>query len=164
MEGGFIFWNQPLRVSGPRGVADAAGTIRSLVEVSGILLGERLMGSLEGDRVHVWRTSPLARAGDVVEFRGTLRAEGDGSVIEGQVGFNLRTRVQFVGCLVLGLLILGVGAVHWLRDATAGEQVVVVGAFITVATLVWIYSSRQLAWKQIAFIEGELARAVSGPG
>jgi hypothetical protein len=35
----------------------------------------------------------------VVEFRGALRADDDGSVIEGSVGYNLSTRLQFVGSL-----------------------------------------------------------------
>jgi len=158
----FIFWTQRLQVSGPRGPHAVAETIRSLINISGISVNERLMGALDGDSIRVWRTAPLAQAGDVVEFRGALRAEGEGSVIEGSVGYNLRTRMQFVGCLAFGLFLTAVGVVHWMQDLSPGKELAAVGAFVTLATLMWIYSSRKLAWKQIAFIEDELARAVTG--
>ncbi len=60
----------------------------------------------------------------------------------------------------MGLFIAGTGAVHWLQDLPQGRELAAVGAFVTGATLLWIYSSRKLAWKQIAFIEHELGRAV----
>ncbi len=161
MKAGFIFWQQDLRVAGPRGLGAVADRIRSSITVSGITVNERLVGAIDGDNIRVWRTAPFAQAGDIVEFRGVLRADGDGSVIEGSVAFNLRTRLQFLGCLVLGLLLTGVGLLHWLRDLTPGMELAGVGAFVTVATLAWIYSSRQLAWKQIAFIEDQLARSVA---
>lgn len=162
MERGFIFWRQDLRVTGPAGVGDVAQRIRALITVSGVSVNERLIGAMESDRIRVWRTAPLAQAGDVVEFRGTLRAEGDGSVIEGRLEYNLRTKVQFVGCLALGVLLTLAGLYHWMRDLSRGEEITAVGAVITVATVLWIYSSRKLVWKQIAFIEDELTRALSG--
>jgi len=160
MNDGFVFWQQPLRVSGPCDPRSAAGKIRSLITVSGITINERLMGAMDGDGVRVWRTAPFAQAGDIVEFRGVLRAEGEGSVVEGAVGYNLRTRFQFVGCLVLGVLLTAVGVLEWLRDAANGLQLAGIGAAVTLATLAWIYSSRKLVWKQIAFIEEQLTQAL----
>ncbi|MCK5365919.1 MAG: hypothetical protein KAR22_23245 [Gammaproteobacteria bacterium] len=157
----FIFWKQELRVSGPCDPRAVAGRIRSLISVGGLTVKERLIGAMDGDHVRVWRTAPLAQAGDVVEFRGVLRAEGDGSAIDGTVGYNLRTKFQFVGCLVLGLFLTAVGLFHWLEDLSPGLELVGVGLIITVATLLWIYSSRKLTWKQVAFIEDELARSVA---
>ncbi len=161
MKEGFIFWKQELRVSGPCDPRAVAGRIRSLISVGGLTVKERLIGVMDGDHVRVWRTAPLAQAGDVVEFRGVLRAEGDGSAIDGTVGYNLRTKFQFVGCLVLGLFLTAVGLFHWLEDLSPGLELVGVGLIITVATLLWIYSSRKLTWKQVAFIEDQLARSVA---
>ena len=158
MELGFIFWKQALRVSGPSDLAAVTVRIRSLITVSGVTVNERLMGAMEGETIRVWRTAPLAQAGDIVEFRGVLRAEAEGSVIEGSVAYNLRTKFQFVGCLVLGLFLALVGVINWMRDLTPGTELAAVGAVVTVATLLWIYSSRRLVWKQIAFIEEQLGR------
>lgn len=161
MKDPFVFWTQRLRVSGPCNPGDVAGRIRSLINISGVSVNERLVGALDGDNIRVWRTAPLAQAGDVVEFRGVLRAENDGSVIEGSLTYNLRTKAQFVGCLGFGLFLSAVGVAHWLQDLSPGKELAAVGAFVTFATLLWIYSSRKLAWKQIAFIEDELARSVA---
>ena len=160
MLGDLVFWEKDLQVAGSRGVGDVAERIRALITVSGVSVKERLIGSLDGERLHVWRTAPMAQAGDVAEFRGTLRAEGKGSVIEGSVAYNLRTKIQFIGCLVLGILLTLAGLVHWLQDLDQGREITGVGGFVTAATLLWIYSSRKLVWKQIAFIEDELRRAV----
>ncbi len=161
MKEGFIFWKQDMRVSGPCDVRAVAGRIRSLISVGGLTVKERLIGTMDGDSVRVWRTAPLAQAGDVVEFRGVLRAEGDGSAIEGTVGYNLRTKIQFVGCLALGSFLTAVGLFHWLRDLPSGKELAGVGLIATLAMLVWVYSSRKLAWKQVAFIEDQLARSVA---
>jgi len=161
MKDPFIFWTQHLRVTGPCGPGAVAERIRSLITVSGISVNERLIGALDGESIRVWRTAPLAQAGDVVEFRGALRADGDGSAIEGSLGYNLRTKLQFVGCLAFGLFLAAVGVVHWVQDLSPGMELAAVGAFVTLATLMWIYSSRKLVWKQIAFIEDELARSVA---
>jgi hypothetical protein len=161
MSDGFIFWKQDLRVSGSCDPAAVAGKIRSLITVSGVTINERLVGAMDGESIRVWRTAPLAQAGDVAEFRGVLCAEGDGSVIEGSVGYNLRTKLQFIGCLVLGLFLTAVGLLNWMRELAPGIELAGVGGIVTVATLVWIYSSRKLVWKQIAFIEDQLAKAVA---
>ena len=158
---GFIFWTKSLRVAGPCEPAAVAGRIRSLITVSGITINERLIGAMEGDSIRVWRTAPLAQAGDIVEFRGVLRADGDGSVIEGSLGYNLRTKFQFIGCLALGLFLSLVGLLNWMRDLAPGMKLAAVGAVVTVATLLWIHASRELVWKQIAFIEEQLAKAVA---
>ncbi len=161
MKHGFIFWKQGLRVSGSCDPGVAAGRIRSLISLTGLTVAERLVGGVDGDSIRVWRSAPLANAGDVVEFRGVLRADGDGSVIEGTVAYNLRARVQFVGCIVLGLFLTVAGLIQWSRDLTPGTDLAGVGLIITVATLLWVYSSRKLVWKQVAFIEDQLARSVA---
>ncbi len=161
MKEGFIFWKQDLRISGPCDPGTVALRIRSVTSIRGLNVKERLIGTMDGDGIRVWRTAPLAHGGDVVEFRGKLRADGDGSVIEGSVGYNLRTKSQFFGCLVLGLFLIAAGLLHWLGDSTQGLDLAGLGLIATVAMLVWIYSSRKLAWKQVAFIKDELARSVA---
>ncbi len=161
MKEGFIFWQQELRVSGPCDPRAVAGRIRSLLSVGGMTVGERLMGAMDGDSIRVWRTTPLAMAGDVVEFRGVLRAEGDGCAIEGTVGYNLRTKFQFAGCLVLASFLTAAGLFDWLRDLPSGIELAGIGLILTLVMLVWMVSSRKLAWKQVAFIEDQLARSVA---
>ncbi len=161
MKEGFIFWRQELRVSGPCDPRAVAERIRSLISVGGRTATERLMGAMDGDQVRVWRTAPVAMTGDVVEFRGVLRAEGDGCAIEGTVGYNLRTKFQFVGCLALASFLTATGLFHWLRDLSSGIELAGIGLILTLVMLVWIYSSRELAWKQVAFIEDQLARSVA---
>ena len=161
LKGGFIFWKQELCVSGPCDADVVAGRVRSLISTSGLTVKERLVGAMDGDSIRVWRTAPFAQTGDVVEFRGLLRADGDGSAIEGSIGYNLRTKFQFVGCLVLGLFLTGAGLIHRLREPTQGMDLAGVGLIVTLTILVWIYSSRKLTWKQVAFIEDQLARSVA---
>ena len=132
-----------------------------MVTISGISISERLMGVVEGDGIRVWRTAPLAQMGDIVEFRGVLRAEGEGTVIEGSVAYNLRSQLQFAGCLVLGLCLAGVGLFNGMQELAPGKELAGVGGIVTIATLAWIYSSRKLVWKQIAFIEEQLTKAVA---
>lgn len=161
MKDGFIFWQQELRVGGPCDANAVAARIRSLISITGPSVSERLIGEMDGDGIRVWRTAPMTPAGDVVEFRGVLRAEDDGSVIEGSVGYSVRTKIQFVGCLALGLFLTGAGLIHWLRESTRGMDLAGLGLIVTVVMLVWIYSSRKLTWKQVAFIEDQLARSVA---
>ena len=160
MNDGFVFWQKPLRLSGAADPASAAVSIRSLITVSGIAINERLVGAMDGDALRVWRNAPLAQAGDIVEFRGVLRADGEGSVIEGSVGYKLRTKIQFVGCLALGVLLTALGLLQWLREASNGLQLAGIGALVTLGMLAWVYSSRKLVWKQIAFIEEQLTKAL----
>jgi hypothetical protein len=161
MKEGFIFWQQELRVSGPCDPRTVAERIRSLLSVGGLTATERLIGAMDGDHVRVWRTAPVAMTGDVVEFRGVLRAEGDGCAIEGTVGYSLRTKFQFAGCLALASFLTATGLFHWLRDLSSGIELAGIGLILTLVMLVWIYSSRELAWKQVAFIEDQLARSVA---
>ena len=161
MKQGFIFWKQKLRVSGPCDAGGVAERIHSLISVGGLTAAERLVGTMDGDGIRVWRLTPLAMTSDVVEFQGVLRAEGDGCAIEGTVGYNLRTKFQFVGCLALASFLTAAGLFHWLRDLPSGIEVAGIGLILTLVMLVWIYSSRKLAWKQVAFIEDQLARSVA---
>ncbi len=49
----------------------------------------------------------------------------------------------------------------WRTVVAAARWVAGIGLILTLVMLVWIYSSRELAWKQVAFIEDQLARSVA---
>ena len=158
-----VFWRQPLSVAGTCGPDTALGRIRALIarEGRGIGMAERLLGRIDGHRLEVWRAAPLAQLGDTVEFVGELRASGEGSVVEGELRYRLRTRVQFVGCLLLAAAIAAVGVLRLLADRDGGD-LIGIGAVIGVATLFWMYSSRQMVGHQARFIRERLAQAIEG--
>lgn len=161
MSGGFIFWKQELRVSGPRSTAEALARLRSLLSAGRFDLKERLSGAIEESRVRVWRKAPLAGAGDAVEFEGSLRPGGEGTVIEGTVQYKLATKVQFAGLLAIGLGIVVVGAFQTLAGMPAGGELLGIGGFIALVALLWIYSSNRMKHEQIQFIEARLNEVVA---
>lgn len=161
MSGGFIFWKQELRVAGPRSTAQALARLRSLLSADRFDLKERLSGAVEESRVRVWRKAPLAGAGDAVEFEGSLRPGGEGTVIEGTLQYKLATKLQFAGLLAIGSGIVVVGAFQKLAGMEAGEELLGIGGFIALVALVWIYSSNRMKHEQIQFIEARLNEVVA---
>ncbi|MBM3359489.1 MAG: hypothetical protein FJY54_17410 [Betaproteobacteria bacterium] len=158
---GFIFWKQDLRVAGSGSTADAVARLRTQLSASRFAFQERLVGTLEGSRLRAWRASPFGQAGDVVEFEGTLRPAAEGTVIEGSVQYKTATKVQFTGLLVIGFVLLAVGAFQKLSDPHSGAEPLGMGGFITLLTLFWIYSSSKMKHTQIQFIESRLGEAVA---
>ena len=160
MREGFIFWQQDVRLLGSNPLADADSRLRGILYGGPLTLTDRLTGTMEGPMLTLWRTGPFAQAGDIVEFRGALRPDGDGCVIEGTVNYKLRTKVQFLGCLVFGIVLVGIGFFQAIRDASPGIELSGVGAVVAVATLLWIFASRNMVKSQIAFIESKLGEAL----
>jgi len=161
MSGGFIFWKQELRVAGPGSTADALARLRSLLSADRFGLKERLTGAIEESRVRVWRKAPLAGAGDAVEFEGSLRPGGEGTVIEGSLQYKLATKIQFAGLLAIGLSLLVVGVFQKLAGTPSGGGLLGSGGFIALVTLLWIYSSNRMKHEQIQFIETRLKEVVA---
>jgi len=161
MSGGFIFWKQELRVAGPGSTADALARLRSLLSADPFGLKERLTGAIEESRVRVWRKAPLAGAGDAVEFEGSLRPGGEGTVIEGSLQYKLATKIQFAGLLAIGLGLLVVGLFQKLAGTPSGGGLLGSGGFIALVTLLWIYSSNRMKHEQIQFIEARLNEVVA---
>lgn len=161
MSGGFIFWKQELRVAGPRSTAEALARFRSLLSANRFDLKERLSGAVKESRVRVWRKAPLAGAGDAVEFEGSPRPGGEGTVIEGSLQYKLATKVQFAGLLAIGLGIVVVGAFQTLAGMPAGRELLGIGGFIALVALLWIYSSNRMKHEQIQFIEARLNEVVA---
>jgi len=161
MSGGFIFWKQELRVAGPGSTADASARLRSLLSADRFGLKESLTGAIEESRVRVWRKAPLAGAGDAVEFEGSLRPGGAGTVIEGSLQYKLATKVQFAGLLAIGLGLLVVGVFQKLAGTPSGGGLLGIGGFIALVALLWIYSSNRMKHEQIQFIEARLNEVVA---
>jgi hypothetical protein len=161
MSGGFIFWKQELRVAGPGSTAEALARLRSLLSADRFDLKDRLTGAIEESRVRVWRKAPLAGAGDAVEFEGSLRPGGEGTVIEGSLQYKLATKIQFAGLLAIGLGLLVVGVFQKLAGTPSGGGLLGGGGFIALVTLLWIYSSNRMKHEQIQFIEARLNEVVA---
>lgn len=161
MSTGFIFWKQDLRVSGPCPTAKAVARLRSLLAADRFNVTERLSGAIEESRFRVWRKALLAGAGDAVEFQGSLRPGGEGTVIEGSLQYKLATKIQFTGLLAIGLGIVIVGAFQKLAGMPAGGELLGIGGFIALVALLWIYSSYRMKHEQIQFIEARLNEVVA---
>lgn len=156
-----VLWQLPLRVVGACNADTAVARIHSLLasEGRGIGIGERLVGRVRGRELRVWRSAPLAQLGDTVELAGELRDTEGGSAVEGVLRYRLRTRVQFVGCLLIAAALVLVGLARLGTDA-GGVELVAIGAGVGLATLLWIYSSRQMVEHQAHFIRERLAQAL----
>ncbi len=148
-------------MAGPGSTADAVAKLRSLLSADRLGLKEHLRGTIEESRVRVWRKAALAGAGDAVEFEGSLRPGGEGTVIEGSLQYKLATKVQFAGLLAIGLGLLVVGVFQKLAGTPSGEGLLGSGGFIALVTLLWIYSSNRMKHEQIQFIEARLNEVVA---
>jgi hypothetical protein len=160
MSEGFIFWRRPLRVAGPNSQRDSLARLRALVQGRRFGVGTRLIGTVAGPdsapSIRLWRKGLLAAAGDVIEFRGTLRAEGEGSAFEGELCYAFGTKFQFVGLLIMGAVLLFAGAVREFEGAARDEGMLGIGLAVAVVAAVWIYSSSRTREEQIRFIEEHL--------
>ena len=157
----FIFWEQPLRVAGPGSTANAVARLNAQFSAGRFGSKERLAGLLRGSRLKAWRATLLGRAGDVVEFDGELRASAEGTVIEGTVRYQNATRIQFVGLLVIGVLLTAAGITQRFSGAAASAELLGLGLFVTVVTVIWIVSSAGMRHIQVQFLEEKLGEIVA---
>lgn len=166
MSEGLIFWRRPLRVAGPRPAHEALARLRMLIQGRRFGVGLRLIGTIRGQdsapALRLWRKGLLSAAGDVIEFRGTLRADGEGSAFEGELSYAFGTRFQFVGLLVVGAVLLFAGAVRELEGAAGDTGMLGMGLVVAGVAAVWIYSSSRTRGDQIKFIEEHLESCVDG--
>jgi len=167
MSNGFIFWRQALRVAGPRPAHEAILRLREFTQPRRFSVGERLAGRIEGPgsapHLRLWRKGTLSAAGDVVEFDGTLRAEGDGSAIEGSLAYTVGSKVQFVGLLAIGVVLTVMGALQRPDAAPPADGMFYFGLLLFGVAALWIFSSSQMRHEQVRFIEAHLAEAVGAP-
>jgi len=98
----------------------------------------------------------LGRAGDVVEFDGEIRSAGEGTVIEGVVRYQAATKIQFAGLLAIGVVLTVAGVTQKLSGTAAGPELLGLGLFVTVVTVLWIGSSAGMRHVQVQFLEEKL--------
>ncbi|MDP1537200.1 MAG: hypothetical protein Q8L95_08465 [Burkholderiales bacterium] len=151
----FIFWRQPLRLTGPVSPAGVMVQLHALLSAGRFSFQDRLVGSLQGNRLRVRKKNLAGYAGDAVEFDGILRAGDPGCVIEGTLQYRLQTKFQFVGLLAIGLGVVAIGVAH--ADGTLAA----VGGFVAMLTLIWIYAGHRTRHLQIRFIEDKLNEVVA---
>jgi hypothetical protein len=156
-----IFWEQPFRVAGPGSTANAVARLSAQFSVGRFGSKERLTGSLRGSRLKAWRATLLGRAGDVVEFDGEIRSAGEGTVIDGVVRYQAATKIQFAGLLAIGVLLTIAGVTQKLAGTAAGPELLSLGLFVTVVTVVWIWSSAGMRHVQVQFIEEKFREIVA---
>lgn len=168
MSEGLIFWHRRLRVAGPRAPREALERLQNVLSgrASGFaVMGQRLVGSIRGTpadpHIALWRRSPLSAAGDVIEFRGTVKSDGEGSAFEGELAYSFGTKLQFVGLLVVGALLLLAGAVRQLEGTASDRGMLLLGVLVAGVAAVWIYSSSRTRGDQIRFIERHLESCVA---
>jgi len=166
MSEGFIFWRLPLRVAGPRPPHEALARLRALIQGRRFGVGLRLIGNISGPdsapALRLWRKGLLSAAGDVIEFRGTLRADGAGSAFEGSLGYAFGTKFQFLGLLVIGAVLLFAGAVRELEGAAGETGMLGMGLVVAGVAAIWIYASSRTRADQIHFIQEHLETCVAG--
>lgn len=161
MRDGYIFWEQSLRVVGPGAPVAVATRLQALLSTTRFSLGERLVGTVDGARVRVWRKTPIAGNSDVVEFDGVIRPDGRGVAIDGTVRYKSASRIQFVGFLAIGLLLTAAGAMQLFTATDASGDLAAFGLFISALALAWIYSCHRMRIRQIEFIRTKLAEALA---
>lgn len=156
-----IFWEQPLQVIGPGSTANAVARLNAQLSGGRFSTRDRLMGSFRGARLRVWKASILGRAGDIVEFDGTLRATGEGTAIEGTVRYQTATKIQFGGLLTIGVLLLCTGLAQKFLGIAAGAELLGMGLFISIVSAIWIGSSAGMRHTQVAFLEEKFREIVA---
>ncbi len=161
IQDGFIFWERPLRVTGSESPAGVISRLQAQFSGGRFGVNERLSGRIDGDRVRAFRKGAIA-ASDVVQFEGTIRPHAGGVVIEGHLNYAPATRFQFAGFLGFGLALVALGAFDRVAGATPGTDLLGVGAFVSIVSMIWIYSSRHMRGAQIEFIETRLKEAAGG--
>ena len=160
MREGLIFWEKPLRVAGAAAPEEAAARLKALFQSARFGIGERIAGGIDGNRVRAWRRAAIA-ASDVVRFEGRIAPDGDGTVIEGTVRYNLATRMQFAGTLAFGLFLAFGGFLEKWRDGSGGNDMLVVGGLVSALAVVWIYASSRMKGVQIEFIRQQFSAVLT---
>lgn len=160
MKEGFIFWEEPLRITGPATPVTAASRLAALIAPpKRFSSGERLAGIIDDSGFRVWRTSILTT--EVVECAGVIRAHGDGSLIEGTLRYKLATRIQFAGGLLIGALLAIASTLQTLADPEPKSGLVPLGVWVLAIILVWIYTSSKMKNEQIRYITDRFEEIVA---
>lgn|GEM_PF-1339933 len=151
-----IFWREPLRIVGACTADQAAGRLRSLLSTSARFSAEeRLLGRMDGMRFRVWKRTLLGASADIVQLEGQIVQGEAGAVIEGTLCYRAATKIQFIGLLVLGLVIAASGVLQRLTGSPSAGDVLLFGCGITGLTATWIVGAYWMRDRQIAFLKAQ---------
>jgi len=152
-----IFWRQPLRMVGACTAETAAVRLRALLSTSArFSAGERIVGRIDGMRFRIWKKTVFGASADVVQLEGLIEAGSDGVVVEGVFNYKAATKIQFIGFLVLGILIAASGVFQKLAGGAIANDVIAFGSTITLVTATWIVAADWMKGRQIDYLESSL--------
>jgi len=158
-----IFWREPFRAAGRCSAETAVRRLRSLLATtSRFSAEERLLGRMDGMRFRVWKRTLLGASADVVQLEAEIAQGAAGAVVEGRFSYKAATKIQFIGLLLLGLLIVASGVLQSSAGSPTAGDVLLLGCGITALTAAWIVGAYWMRDRQIAFLSAQLD-AILGP-
>lgn len=158
-----VFWRQPYRSTGHCAAQTAAARLRAMLSnPTRFAAEETLLGWIDGMRFRIWKRSLLGSSADVVQLEGEFGQGRDGAVVEGTFSYRAATKLQFIGMLLLGVLILASGVFQHLAESPSAGEVMLFGALITGVTASWILGAYWMRERQIAFLRSRV-EAILGP-
>jgi hypothetical protein len=157
MSTALIFWRQPLRMVGACTAETAAARLRALLSTSArFSAGERIVGRIDGMRFRIWKKTLFGASADVVQLEGLIEPGSDGVVVEGVFNYKAATKIQFIGFLVLGILIAASGGFQKLAGGAIANDVIAFGSTIALVTATWIVAADWMKGRQIDTLESSL--------
>jgi len=165
MSARLLFWREPFSGAGRCSADTAARRLQSLLSTtSRFSAEERLLGRMEGLRFRVWKRTLLGGSADVVQLEGRIAQGPDGALVEGRFSYKAATKVQFIGFLLLGLLITASGMFQRLAGAATSNDVILLGGGIAGVTAIWILGAYWMKDKQIDFIKSRMSEILAPEG
>jgi hypothetical protein len=151
-----IFWREPFRAAGRCSAETAALRLRSLLATtSRFSAEERLLGRMDGVRFRVWKRTLLGASADIVQLEGQIAQGEAGALVEGRFSYKAATKIQFIGLMLLGLLIVASGVLQRLTGSPTAGDVLLFGGGVTGLTATWIVGAYWMRGRQIAFLRAQ---------
>jgi hypothetical protein len=158
-----IFWHEPFRATGRCSAETAARRLQSLLATTSRFSSEeRLLGRIDGMRFRVWKRTLFGTSADVVQLEAEIAQGEAGAVVEGRFSYKAATKIQFIGLMVLGLLIIASGTLQRLAGTPTAGDILLLGCGISALTATWIVGAYWMRDRQIAFLSAQL-EALLGP-
>jgi len=153
-----VFWRESYRASGRCSAQTAAARLRAILSnPMRSVADETLLGRMDGMRFRIWKRSVLGASADTVQLEGTIAQAAEGALIEGTYCYKAATKLQFIGLLVLGIVIAASGVVQRFAGNSNANEVMLLGGLIAGITAVWILGGYWMRDRQIAFLSSHIA-------
>ena len=153
-----VFWRESYRARGRCSAQTAAARLRAMLSNPlRSAADETLLGRMDGMRFRIWKRSVLGASADTVQLEGTIAQAPEGALIEGTYCYKAATKLQFIGLLVLGIVIAASGAVQRFAGNSNANEVLLLGGLIAGITAVWILGGYWMRDRQIAFLSSRIA-------